>query len=127
MTQSTGRGKNWTLDETGVLLDKVEIHLPRGGEEWVTVSTDYNITRLQLPTLVSRPERDADSCKTKFKALKNVRKPTGDPTCPPQVKRAKLLHKKIEERISVADFDDDNDEEEDEQELQELQDDERRY
>ena len=31
-----------------------------------------------------------------FKALKNVRKPTGDPSIPPAVKRAKYIQRDIE-------------------------------
>jgi hypothetical protein len=39
---------------------------------------------------VLAPERDYDAIKNKWKALKNIKKPTGDPTCPPLVVRAKM-------------------------------------
>jgi hypothetical protein len=43
------------------------------------------------------PNRDVDAIRNKFKHLKNVPKPTGDPTCPPNVIRAKRIAKEIEE------------------------------
>ena len=102
---------HWTDPETVVLLGIVETKLPRGIEEWNAVSTEYNISRLQLPALSGRPERDADSCKTKFKSLKNVRKPTGDPSIPPNVKRAKIIQCSIERKMSALNMDDDENEE----------------
>jgi hypothetical protein len=52
------------------------------------------------------PQRDHDSLKQKFKALRNTRKPTGDPFCPPHVVRAKQLQREIEARCSVEELDD---------------------
>ena len=52
--------------------------------------------------------RDADSLRTKFKALRLVKKPTGDRHCPPNVARAKRLMVSIENKMGVTDFDDDS-------------------
>ena len=52
------------------------------------------------------PEREKDSIRNKFKALKNEKKPTGDPTIPVSVKRAKQIQRRIEDRISVETADD---------------------
>ena len=91
-------------------MNEVEKILPRGGNEWETVTKNYNIARLNpLSGMKDRPERQGDSCKIKFKSMKNVKKPTGDPTLPADIKRSKLIQKKIEERMSCADFDDDDD------------------
>ena len=40
--------------------------------------------------------RDADSLKTKFKNLKNTRKPMGDPSCPSPVRDAKRIARLME-------------------------------
>ena len=98
---------NWLNEEIDLLLIEVEKVLPRGGNEWERVSNNYNVSRL-LGTLRSRPERDSDACKTKYKSLKNVRKSTGDPTIPPNVRLAKLIQKKIEETMSAQGLDDDD-------------------
>jgi hypothetical protein len=55
---------------------------------------------------VLAPERDYDAIKNKWKALKNIKKPTGDPTCPPLVVRAKRLNKEIEDGVGVLNLDD---------------------
>jgi len=44
--------------------------------------------------------------RNKFKALRSVRKPTGDPDCPPAVKRAKRIQREIEENLDVGNYDD---------------------
>ena len=49
--------------------------------------------------------RSSDDLRNKFKALKNVKKPTGDPTCPPDVRRAKTLQRAIETRMDVQELD----------------------
>ena len=90
-TTAKKKGAHWMTDEVTMLLDKVDEIKPRGSNEWEAVARAYNISRLSAEYLTGRPERDVDSCKTKFKALKNVKKPTGDPTIPPEVKRAKQI------------------------------------
>jgi hypothetical protein len=47
------------------------------------------------------PFRDVDSIKNKWKMLKGMKKPTGDPTCPEYVKRAKRLSREIETSVSA--------------------------
>jgi hypothetical protein len=51
--------------------------------------------------------RTGESLRNKFKSLRSKAKPTGDPSCPPEVVRAKRAHKRIEEKMGVCDFDDD--------------------
>jgi len=59
---------------------------------WETVSEKFNNRKDERA-----PWRDIDSIRNKFKSLKNATKPTGDPTCPPNVIRAKRLAKEIED------------------------------
>jgi hypothetical protein len=63
---------------------------------WERVADRYN-----QKTGRFAPFRDVDSLKNKFRGLKNTKKPTGDPTCPEYVKRAKKLQKEIEESVNV--------------------------
>ncbi|KAF0733673.1 hypothetical protein AaE_009182 [Aphanomyces astaci] len=75
-----GRGKGWSTPETMLLLDCIERLQPLGGNHWDTVQSQYNT--LSEPSWIAR---DSDSIRRKFKTLKNVRKPTGDPDCPVEV------------------------------------------
>jgi hypothetical protein len=63
----------------------------------------------RFPT--SQRPRDNDSLKLKFKSLRLARKPTGDPTCPPEVRRAKLIYRDIERNADVVGAADSEDEE----------------
>ena len=83
------------------LLNIVNELLPRGDNEWQLVTDQYNLNRPR-----EFPEREKDSIRNKFKALKNVKKPTGDPTIPASVRRAKQIQRRIEDRISVETADD---------------------
>ena len=87
---------------TPVLLNIVAEILPLGGDQWELVASRYKATI--PPSCVAR---DAESLKSKFKTLRLVKKPTGDPTCPPEVKMAKRLYREIEAKASVVDFDED--------------------
>ena len=92
--------------------------LPRGANEWERVTNNYNVSRL-LGQLRSRPERDQDSCKAKYKTLKNVKKPTGDPHIPSNVKRTKEIQKEIEKKMSTLDLDDEECEDDEKDEVDE--------
>ncbi|KAG2867112.1 hypothetical protein PC119_g1740 [Phytophthora cactorum] len=86
------KGKNFRATETDL-----EDRLPFGSEQWVGLASAYND---QLPS--GWPARDGDSLKQKFMALKNKRKPTGDPDCPSEMKRAKIAFRQIEARCAVS-------------------------
>ncbi len=68
------------------LLQIVEEILPRGGNEWLLVSESYNTNRPAHMTA-----RDDESLRNKFKSMRNVKKPTGDPSIPEYIRRAKLI------------------------------------
>ena len=69
---------NWTPDDVLRMLDCVEEILPLGGNGWSKVAAKFNACEV---TVHSR----ADVVKRKFVKLKNVQKPTGDPSCPIEV------------------------------------------
>jgi hypothetical protein len=91
----------WKLPELQVLLSKVEAVLPMGEYQWQQVAAEYNISRP-----VGSSERSWESCRNKFKYLKNTKKPTGDPSCPWEVKEAKRIYREIEGKMAVAEIDD---------------------
>ncbi|GMF21921.1 unnamed protein product [Phytophthora lilii] len=95
------RGRGWTTPETLYMLGLVEQLLPFGSNQWNAVQLEYNTN---LPNGFSA--RDTDSIKRKFNALKNTRKPTGDPTCPADVAQAKRVFRLIEARCGVLVLDD---------------------
>jgi len=90
------------------MLDRVKEVLPYGQNEWQRVADIYNVH--DGVTHV----RDADAVRRKFMKLKNTRKPTGHPTCPPHVRRAKHIWADIEGRASVLGLCDGQDSEPDE-------------
>lgn len=65
---------------------------------WERVEQNYNSQKLAAVSLRA-PERDIDAIRNKWKALKNAKKPTGDPTCPADVIRAKRLAKEIDTSV----------------------------
>lgn len=92
-----------------VLLDLTEEMLPLGGNHWNELALAYN---REVPEVYPRGvSRNAEALKRKFKALKNMSKPTGNPDCPPEVMRAKRLQYAIESKASIPTMDDDDSEE----------------
>jgi hypothetical protein len=69
-----------------MLLDLIEEHKPNGGNStWLIIQHRFN---------EGKPEsehRQVASLRNKFKSLFKQLPPTGDPNCPPNVKRAKRL------------------------------------
>lgn len=103
-----------------VMLDLAREMLPLGGNEWDTLSLAYN---RKIGNIMPRGvPRNGDALRRKFKSLKNVKKPTGDPNIPAEVKDAKHIQWAIESKSSVQNMDDDDDgedmEEEDDDESQ---------
>ena len=57
--------------------------------------------------LENYPGRTLDSIRRKFNSLANHKKPTGDPNCPPAVRRAKRIFALIRERMDISEGEDD--------------------
>ena len=100
-----GRAAAYTQLEIDKLLDLIEDVLPCGADQWERVGTAFRNHFIGAP----KP-RDTDSLKLKFKTLRLHKKPTGDPLCPPDVKRAKRIYRQIEINSDViGDEDEDGD------------------
>ena len=75
-------------------MTSIQEVLPIGPLDWekvVQMHTD------QFPNM----GRDLQSVRQKFNKLQVSRIPTGDPTCPPAVRRAKRIHRDIEEKMDA--------------------------
>ena len=102
------RGKNYSQSNIEKMLDLIEESNPCGIDEWDQIASTFN------SHFGNGENRSGDDLRNKFKALKNVRKPTGDPDIPPNVLRAKNAQKDIESRMCIQTLggdksDDDND------------------
>jgi hypothetical protein len=76
------RGTNFLREELDSFLDSVEDILPLSTTQWEGVVETHSA---RYPD----KGRTVDSLKRKFKELHIKRIPTGDPHCPPAVRRAK--------------------------------------
>ena len=77
-------GQQFRINEILVLLDSNSTHLPIGSHEWEVVASQQN---------ENFPDKEQTGCslRRKFTKLHKVKKPTGDPTCPAEVRYAHKL------------------------------------
>ncbi|KAJ6615620.1 hypothetical protein B0H10DRAFT_2435371 [Mycena sp. CBHHK59/15] len=85
---------NYSKEDTKYLLDMVERELPLGGKGWKIIARKYK----KWARNNGRPERGLKSLETKYKQIK---KPTGDASCPPEVKRAHQIEELINQRAGT--------------------------
>ena len=90
------RGPGFSEDETAALLDVIEDILPNCPNDWERVTEAH---RISFPDL----KRTTKSLKRKFEALYNHKKPTGDPTCPVIVRRAKQIWEDMRRSMDFSD------------------------
>ncbi|ETV78927.1 hypothetical protein H257_07717 [Aphanomyces astaci] len=98
---SNGREKNWCVASVDLMLDKVESILPMGKNAWRKVEVEFNTAASVFP------HRDAESLKCKYQQLRNNPKPTSDPECPMDVRRAKRIARDIDNKTDVLAREDD--------------------
>ena len=90
------RGRGFTQAELDGLLDIIEDLLPIGPNDWDRLAERHC-------TYYPGLGRSRESLKRKFALLYNHKKPTGDPTCPATVRRAKRVWERIKEEMDVSD------------------------
>ena len=97
MGPKIGRGKAYKEVEISYLVEFVDRYLPYGQNiyMWDSLAEKFN---QKFP----KKKREGKDLKSKFKALKNVLKPTGGPSIPINVLNAKRAQVKIERRQEVA-------------------------
>lgn len=89
---------NYADSDIDALLDVVEEVQPIGANEWSLVAAKFEM----YATEVGRVPREMESLKLKFDRLSNTKKPTGDPSCPPHVRRAKRIARDILSRVNAV-------------------------
>ena len=67
------KGKHWSDDQVEMVLNIIKEVLPRGQYDWDKVVSQYNSQKPE-----DACERDEDAIRSKYKKLKNAKKPTGD-------------------------------------------------
>ena len=89
------RRMNFSAQELDCFLDAVEEVMPLSATHWEAVAATH---------LARYPDtgRNVSSLKRKFKELHIKRVSTGDPHCPPAVRRAKRIKRAIVERMDGA-------------------------
>lgn len=97
-----GSGPRFSVAEMENLLDSIEQVLPLGPDEWEAVADAH---LMSYPTY----QRDAVSLRRKFQSLYNTKIQTGNPECPPHIRKAKRLRYRIEERADTSNMVDGND------------------
>jgi hypothetical protein len=86
----------YSSTEVQGLLQVIEEVLSVHGEEWDDVSQAH-------ATNFPNSQRTAESLKRKFQQLYRVKKPTGDPFCPPEVRMVKRLRHLITTKCEIDD------------------------
>ena len=103
--------KKFSQPEVDLMLTCIQNELPLGSDAWDEVCSQYNI----LAARKGFCERDVESIKRKFRSGYTVKKPTGDPSLPAWVQRAKLIQKEINGKAHVQTLGRDDDEQSDEE------------
>ena len=93
---------NYKKDEVDLLLDLVEHIQPAGPADWDQITEEYNSTIEARNNGDTTRNRDAKALKYKFKKLVNAKPNTGDPNCPPDVRRAKRIQRDIIQASGAA-------------------------
>ena len=93
------RNAGFAVVEVESLLDTMQAILPVSGMEWDRVEHEHEL-------LFPDKKRSKDSLKRKFQKLYRHRMPTGDPNCPPDVRRAKRIHEEIKGKVDLSDGED---------------------
>ncbi|KAK9233686.1 hypothetical protein V1525DRAFT_453078 [Lipomyces kononenkoae] len=83
---------------SSALLDAIEQVKPAGPANWGQEYCTEN----------GRASRDVAALRRKFNQMVNLPKPTGDPTYPPDIRRAKELSRAINESLEMAGLSDDD-------------------
>ena len=90
-----GWGQQFRINEILSLLEAISTHLPIGSLEWEVVASQHNEN---FPD----KERTGPSLRRNFSQLHKVKKPTGDPTCPVEVRYAKQIFRRIEQGADAS-------------------------
>jgi hypothetical protein len=106
-TQGLGGGSmHYKEDELNDLMDLMEEIQPIGKFEKEQVAQKYNVMHPDRP-------REYQNLMSQFNKFATKKPPTGDPDCPPLVRRAKQITKLIRDKAGLCAMVDDNEEDAD--------------
>ncbi len=88
-----GRGRGFTGAEIDNMLAEIEERLPIGQTEWDLVTSELNKS--------SFPPRTTDAIRRKFNTLHKTRIPTGDPSIPADVRKAKSIRLALQGKAGI--------------------------
>jgi len=92
---SRRRGFQFRAEEIDDFLEVVETYLPISAQNWQTVA-DSHLENYP------REQRTAESLRRKFQEISRRTGPTGDPTCPPYVIKAKAINRQLVQMIDAS-------------------------
>jgi hypothetical protein len=95
MKSNNNQSTKFRAPELDALMDIVEAILPIGKLEWDKVGAKYN-------TKFKHRRRIVRNLRNKFNSFANKKAPTGDPDCPPLVRRAKRITELIKSKAGMA-------------------------
>ena len=98
-------------DEVMVMLNVINGIKPLGANQWEEVGFSMR----KKASTEGWPPREAGAYQQKYTRLKMTKKPTGDPTCPPDVKQAKRIARSIDAKMYAIMYDGGDGEEEEQE------------
>ena len=93
--------RGYREDERMNFLEILERRLPISGSEWSLVASEHS-------ELYGSMERNVESIKRQYQSLLRWREPTGDPNCPPDVKKAKAIDRLLKAKQRAGDISEEN-------------------
>ena len=98
---------NYSDDDVEAMLNIVEDIEPLGANNWSEVASQF----CAWTHANSRPARNFEFLRNKFDKLANAKKKTGDPSCPPSIRRAKQISRAIQAKCAAYTLGDSSEEE----------------
>ena len=103
------RGFKFTVQELESMLEAIDDIVPIGNPNWERVWDRHN-------TRYPQKNRTAESIRRKFQTLVKKKMKTGDPNCPPHIRSAKRIYRKIVEATDGSDGESNKEREDDDDE-----------
>jgi hypothetical protein len=96
--------QNFSIEDKEYLISLLEEVGPLGPEQWENIVSRYNsdYAKPNEPSI-----QDKEGLRQQWYKMTKVSKPTGDPSCPEYIRRAKRVNKEIHNEIAMTGIDDD--------------------
>jgi len=94
------KNPHYTIPQMDQIVHLFGLNEPRCQEEWNQCASQYNA--YSASHNLGWPAKDGLSIKKKFMDIKDSKKPSGDPTCPNYIKKARLLWREFENKMELV-------------------------